>query len=161
MMTSSNGNIFHVTGPLCGEFTGHRWIPLTKASGTDLWCFFFICAWINGWVNNCEADDLRRHRAHYDVIVMLNIWGLVCARCRYQGQGQMITSHRHYCLQVTCPCPWYLCWHTNLHLNTFPHARRSKIVARIMLQKAFISPLVFPSECFFPLQTHPLQLITS
>ena len=26
-MTSSNGNIFRVTGPLCGEFTGHRWIP--------------------------------------------------------------------------------------------------------------------------------------
>ena len=34
MMTSSNGNIFRVTGPLCGEFTGHRWIPLTKASDT-------------------------------------------------------------------------------------------------------------------------------
>ena len=32
--------------------------------------FSFICAWINGWVNNREADDLRRHRAHYDVIVM-------------------------------------------------------------------------------------------
>ena len=32
MMTSSNGNIFRITGPLCGEFTGHRWIPLTKAS---------------------------------------------------------------------------------------------------------------------------------
>ena len=31
MITSSNGNIFRVTGPLCGEFTGHRWIPLTKA----------------------------------------------------------------------------------------------------------------------------------
>ena len=29
MMTSSNGNIFRVTGPLCGEFTDHRWIPLT------------------------------------------------------------------------------------------------------------------------------------
>ena len=27
MMTSSNGNIFRVTGPLCGEFTGPRWIP--------------------------------------------------------------------------------------------------------------------------------------
>ena len=26
-MTPSNGNIFHVTGHLCGEFTGHRWIP--------------------------------------------------------------------------------------------------------------------------------------
>ena len=32
MMTSSNGNIFRVTGPLCGKFTGHRWIPLTNAS---------------------------------------------------------------------------------------------------------------------------------
>ena len=32
MMTSSNGNTFRVTGSLCGEFTGHRWIPLTKVS---------------------------------------------------------------------------------------------------------------------------------
>ena len=29
-----------------------------------------IWAWINGWVNNREAGDLRRHRAHYDVTVM-------------------------------------------------------------------------------------------
>ena len=29
-MTSSNGSIFRVTGPLFGEFTSHRWIPLTK-----------------------------------------------------------------------------------------------------------------------------------
>ena len=38
MMTSWNGNIFRVTGPLCGEFTGHRWIPLTNASDAKLWC---------------------------------------------------------------------------------------------------------------------------
>ena len=31
MMASSNGNIFRVTGHLCGEFTGHPWIPRTKA----------------------------------------------------------------------------------------------------------------------------------
>ena len=36
MRTSSNGNIFRVTGPLCGEFTGHRWIPLTKANDVEL-----------------------------------------------------------------------------------------------------------------------------
>ena len=41
MMTSSNGNIFRVTGPLCGEFTGHRWIPHTKASDEELWCFLW------------------------------------------------------------------------------------------------------------------------
>ena len=32
--------------------------------------FFFIRVWINGWVNNREAGDLRRYRAHYNVIVM-------------------------------------------------------------------------------------------
>ena len=36
MKTSSNGNIFRVTGPLCVEFTGHRWIPRTKASDAEL-----------------------------------------------------------------------------------------------------------------------------
>ena len=32
---------FRVTVPLCGEFTGHRWIPLTKASDAELWCFLW------------------------------------------------------------------------------------------------------------------------
>ena len=70
MVTSSNGNIFRVTGPLCGEFTGHQWIPRTKASDAELWCFLWSAPWINGSVNNREAGNLRRHRAHYDVIVM-------------------------------------------------------------------------------------------
>ena len=41
MMTASNGNIFRVTGHLCGEFTGPRWIPHTKASDAELWCFLW------------------------------------------------------------------------------------------------------------------------
>ena len=32
--------------------------------------FSLICVWINGWVNNREAGDLRRYRAHYDVTVV-------------------------------------------------------------------------------------------
>ena len=32
--------------------------------------FSLICVWINDWVNNHEAGDLRRYLAHYDVIVM-------------------------------------------------------------------------------------------
>ena len=39
MMTSSDENIFRVTGSLWGEFTGPRWIPLTKDSDSELWCF--------------------------------------------------------------------------------------------------------------------------
>ena len=34
-----------------------------------------ICAWINDWVNNREAGDLRHHRGHYDVTVMLTKLG--------------------------------------------------------------------------------------
>ena len=34
--------------------------------------FSLIYAWMHGWVNNREAGDFRRHRAHYDVIVMMN-----------------------------------------------------------------------------------------
>ena len=30
---------FLVTDPLSGEFTGHHWILLTKASDVELWCF--------------------------------------------------------------------------------------------------------------------------
>ena len=32
--------------------------------------FTLICARINGWVNNHGAGDLRRHRAHYYIIIM-------------------------------------------------------------------------------------------
>ena len=75
MMTSSTGNIFRVTGPLCGEFTRHWWIPRTKASGAEFGCFLWSAPWINDWVNNRETGDLRLHRAHYDVIVMfLSKW---------------------------------------------------------------------------------------
>ena len=67
-MTSSNRDIFRVTGHLCGEFTGHRCIPRKRQWRGDL---MLSLIWINGWVNNREAGDLRCHRAHYDVIVMV------------------------------------------------------------------------------------------
>ena len=41
MMTSSNGHIFRVSGPLLGEFTGYRWIPLTKTSDPGGFDVFF------------------------------------------------------------------------------------------------------------------------
>ena len=49
--------------PVPGEFPTQR--PVTRSFDV-----FFICAWINGWVNNRDAGDLRRHHAHYDIIIM-------------------------------------------------------------------------------------------
>ena len=63
MMTSSNGNIFRVTGPLCGEFPH-------KGQWRGALMFTLICARIKGWVNNREAGDLGRYLGHYDVTVM-------------------------------------------------------------------------------------------
>ena len=49
-----------------------------NSSHKDQWrgalMFSFFCAWINDWVKNREAGDLRRHRAHYDVTVMSLYW---------------------------------------------------------------------------------------
>ena len=71
MMMSSNGNIFRATGPLCGNSP----VPVNSLD-TGQWrgalMFSLICVWINGWVNNREAGDLRRHRGHYDVNVMFS-----------------------------------------------------------------------------------------
>ena len=71
-MTSSNGNIFRVTGPLWGIHRSSVNSP-HKGQWRGALLFSLICAWINGWVNNRETGDLRRHRAPYDVIVMKKI----------------------------------------------------------------------------------------
>ena len=46
------------------EFPVQR--PVTRSFNV----FSLICVWINDWVNNREAGDLIRYRAHYDVTVM-------------------------------------------------------------------------------------------
>ena len=54
MMTSSNGNLFRVIGPLCGEFTGHCWIPLTKPVTRSFYVFFHLC--LNQWLSKQQRD---------------------------------------------------------------------------------------------------------
>ena len=51
--------------PVTGEF------PTQRPQWRGALMFSLICAWINDWVNNHEAGDLRRQCAHYYVSVML------------------------------------------------------------------------------------------
>ena len=53
--------------PVTGEFPSQRPVNM----------FSLICVWINSWVNNRGAGDLRHHHAHYDVIVMSCILSVV------------------------------------------------------------------------------------
>ena len=58
---------FRVTGPLCREFTGHRWIPLTKASDAELDVFFdrhlnkLLSKQSRGWWFEKLSRPLWRH----------------------------------------------------------------------------------------------------
>ena len=60
--------------------------------------FSLMCAWINDWVNNREAGDLRRHRGHYDVNVMVRTgtWrGYCCAVWNILYRALMSIQWRH------------------------------------------------------------------
>ena len=72
MMTSSNGNIFRVTGPLWGVFTGHKgqWHGALMLS--------LICAWTNG----CRWGSLHFATAH---------WGQLTEGCSL-GAAEMMPS---------------------------------------------------------------------
>ena len=73
--------------------------------------FSLICAWINGWVNNRETCGLRRHRAHYDVTVMICVVLGYCWGRQYCTQGHEISNIvasfttrdllNQYCITVT------------------------------------------------------------
>ena len=63
-----NGHFFRVTGPLWRESTGH----LTNPSDAELYIFFDLR--LNKHLSkNRHVGDLRRHRDHYNVIVMVTL----------------------------------------------------------------------------------------
>ena len=59
--------------------------------------FFSICVWINGWVYNREAGDLRRYRAHYDVTVMVQ-WDMPVAGAVVETSAIGYRQGRHVAL---------------------------------------------------------------
>ena len=67
--------------PVTGEFPTQR--PVMRSFDV----FFDLCliyAWINGWVNNGEAGDLRCHHTHYDITVMSTSQWL-CTLIKFQN----------------------------------------------------------------------------
>ena len=93
MMTSSNGNIFRVTGHLCGEFIAHRRIPRPKASDAELLCFLWhLNKWLSkqswGWWFETPSRPLCRHSnvtCHQTYYISRTLAGnkiiFVCQRC--------------------------------------------------------------------------------
>ena len=86
IMTTSNGNIFRVTGLLCGEFTGHRWIPCTKGTRQNFDAEALMFSLIHalnkrlnkhwwGWWFETPSRPLWRH---YNVNGLVRNWPTTC-----------------------------------------------------------------------------------
>ena len=87
-----DGNFFGSTGHLWAEFAEPN-IPRIKASDAELWCFYLICAWINGLGNNRDAGDLIRHRAHYKAIIMQSLLSFSWMWLAMKSYGTNLSLH--------------------------------------------------------------------
>ena len=77
---------------------GNSTVPVTfphKGQWRGALMFSLICVWINGWViNNHEAGDLRRYRAHYDVIAMVKTISnssLIMNHCHWPNKPRLMS----------------------------------------------------------------------
>ena len=93
--------------------------------------FSLISAWTNGWVDNRNAGNLRRRRAHYDVTAMKKLcmswgWHMLMFVTRFGGRSSqchiIVLCHGYkMCLGVVIkthqiPCSniiWYFVWNDN------------------------------------------------
>ena len=66
--------------------------------------FSFIRAWLNCWISNREAGDLRRHRTHYDVSVMMTMSRLPVSYLLSQSQ-ERTRSYDEICHLMLNECP--------------------------------------------------------
>ena len=102
--------------PVTRVFPAKR--PVTRSCDV-----FLICARINGWVNHGEADDMGRHRAHYDVIVRyldaqasqynFAVSNITCipipysATCLQYRKWESHNTHYHSMVHQSCHFPRY------------------------------------------------------
>ena len=108
MMTSSNGNIFRATGPLCGGFTGYRWIPVNSPYKIPLTRSFdvFFDLRLNkrlskqswGWWFETPSCPLWRHCKDAGDL------GDVLSQGGCKGWHREDLATRKCCFQV--PAPW-------------------------------------------------------
>ena len=99
MMTSSNGNIFRVTGPLCGEFTGPGEFPAQRSVTRSFDVFFDLRLYKRlskqslGWWFETPAWSLWRHRNVNGWIPIVTVTDSHCKSTRiWIGPRQRVTD---------------------------------------------------------------------
>ena len=72
-----------------------------KASDAEHWCILLICAWTDSSANN---GDLRCHRAHYDVIIMvMKTRNVICGiRFQHPSPSRNVSFHGYFFQNMDC-----------------------------------------------------------
>ena len=107
---------------------GIHWSPVNsphKGQWRGALMLSSICAWINGWVNNRDAGDLRRHRAHYDVTVMCNyiltrVYTLIVSNALELDYRTLFAEILYYFILDLHCCVWNL-WSTLMQVEWEQH----------------------------------------
>ena len=101
MMTSAYGKMFTLLA-FCGRNHRSPGNSPHKAQRPGALMCSLICGWINDWENNRDAGDLRHHRAHHDVTVMITSHpvGQTIVLQRRHNERDDVSNHQrlHYLL---------------------------------------------------------------
>ena len=107
--------------------------------------FSLICARMNGWVNNCEAGDLRRLCAHYDVTVMTTCSPCFTTETDRSSFWRNIITDENYDVKIkTFP---FQCWYRNIS----PHASNASLKNFILAFQTLWQYILYTYCCFIRL----------
>ena len=131
MMTSSNGNIFRVTGPLCGAFTGPGEFPTQRPVTRSFDIFFDLRLnkrlskqpW--GWWFETLSRPLWRHRnvVHWNGIQWLHKY-LDFKSCMAIYESFILANINY------CPLVWMFVNKTNFYILEKVHERALRFIQK-------------------------------
>ena len=124
----------------------HRSPVNSPHKGQWRWALMFslICVWINGWINNREAGDLRSYRAHY-AVTLLGL-GQHSVRPRHltwwhQAITWTIYGHRHRSLEAFTRGQLYNTWSRHLSVILFGKYAHLELQIHLSLIRKYISKI--------------------
>ena len=115
--------------------------------------FSLICVWINDWVNNRKAGDLRRYRADYDVIVMItwSKFSFVVSQYMFWYHSHMAMLHRsHTFYALACQ---------TAHITPITTVANGNLTANSQQSAALPSFLTVPLSRYFGFICHRIWVL--
>ena len=119
MMTSSNGNIYPVTGPLCGEFTGEFHLKRPETQSFDVFFYLRLIKRLSkqsrGWWSETPPRTLWRHcnvsklcLSLLSILYTVGFFGWIIELNTYRNI--QISQEARYVENVSCTTCTQICW---------------------------------------------------